>query len=172
MKLKTFNDFVVEGYLYEADVLRISIDSKNKSGIKEIEKMLAKVSYEKEVSGKNTEFLLPYGDPRELQMMIKDLKDDLPQGATLNEAKKTLKRRYTESYPERKMYSGAKVRAAIFDAVKDGVITEEEIVRILKELGADPQWHKRHKEFFDVSEDGSYCLSQRGKKIYSRVHED
>lgn len=170
MKLKGFSQFITESRLNETDVLTISIDSKDKAGIKEIEKMLAKVSHVQSKSGKNIEFLLPYGDPRELEMMIKGLKADLPKGATLNEAKKTLKRRYTENYPERKMYSGAKVRAAIFDAVKDGVITEEEIVRILKELGADPQWHKRHKEFFDISEDGGYCLSNKGKKIYNRVH--
>lgn len=89
----------------------------------------------------------------------------------LNEAKKTTKRKYTESYPAQNMYSGAKVRKAIFDAIGDGVITEEEIQKILTELGADTRWHKRHKEFFVISEDGTYSLSKRGKHVYSRVHE-
>ena len=38
---------------------------------------------------------------------------------SLNESKKTVKRRYTENYPAKNMYSGARVRKAIFDAVGD-----------------------------------------------------
>lgn len=89
----------------------------------------------------------------------------------LNESKKTVKRRYTENYPAKNMYSGARVRKAIFDAVGDGTITEEEIQKILTELGADLRWHKRNKQFFDVSEDGTYCLSARGKYVNTKVHE-
>jgi len=89
---------------------------------------------------------------------------------SLNEGRKIAKRKYTESYPSKEMYSGAKVRKVIFDAVKDGVITEEEIEKILNEIGADKRWHKRNSKFFDVSEDGTYCLSKEGLKVYNRVH--
>jgi hypothetical protein len=51
------------------------------------------------------------------------------------------------------------------------VITEEEIQKILTELGADTRWHKRHKDFFVISEDGTYSLSKKGKHVYSKVHE-
>lgn len=170
MKLQNFNDFINESNLIIENIFRISIPTKDKDGIKRIEDLLRGSSYEKEVSGKNTEFMLPYGDPRELKMLM-SIEKELPKGASINEAKRTLKRRYTESHPAKKMYSGAKVRAAIFDAVKDGVITEDEIKKILKEMGADERWHKRHSYFFDISEDGKYCLSQKGIKVYKKVHE-
>lgn len=170
MKLSNFTDFINESSLIVEDIFRISIPTKDKDGIKKIEDLLKGSSYDKEISGKNTEFMLPYGDPRELKMLM-SIEKELPKGASINEAKRTVKRRYTESYPAKKMYSGAKVRKAIFDAVKDGVITEEEILKILNEIGADQRWHKRHKEFFVISEDGKYSLSPKGRKVYNKVHE-
>jgi hypothetical protein len=50
-------------------------------------------------------------------------------------------------------------------------LKKEEIQKILTEMGADLRWHKRNKQFFDLSEDGTYSLSVRGKYVNSKVHE-
>ena len=89
----------------------------------------------------------------------------------INEAHITVKRKYTDEYPSKMVYDGAKVRNTIFKAIGDGILTEDEIKKILEEIGADNKWHHRHKYFFNVSENGSsksYKLSEKAKKLMNK----
>ena len=86
----------------------------------------------------------------------------------INEAHVTVKRKYTETHPHKKMYDGAKVRNTIFKAVGNGELHEDEIKTILSKMGADDRWHQRHKYFFDVRESDKgkhYKLATKAKKI-------
>lgn len=82
----------------------------------------------------------------------------------LDEGKVQVKRRYTENYPSKHVYSGAKIRNAVLSAIKDGVVTEEEFQKILDEAGASRIWKYKYNHLFDVNEDG-VKLSSKGLKL-------
>jgi hypothetical protein len=87
----------------------------------------------------------------------------------LTEKRITVKRRYTESYPAKMVSTSAKVRNALFDAIADGHLTEDEIKRILTELNANKRWFGRNQSLFNISEDQGgikmYSLSPYGQRI-------
>ena len=87
----------------------------------------------------------------------------------LTEKRITVKRRYTESYPAKMVSTSAKVRNALFDAIADGHLTEDEIKRILTELNANKRWLGRNQSLFNISEDQGgikmYSLSPYGQRI-------
>lgn len=99
------------------------------------------------------------------------LKDWLDTGKdifeSVNEKRVVYKRQYTENYPAQKMSTNAKVRNKIFDALKDGVITNEEINGIIDELQANPRWFKRNSGLFKEGKDGQIRLSKKGMKMYN-----
>ena len=66
----------------------------------------------------------------------------------LSEGKKLqIKRKYTENHPAHTVGKTANVRNAVLKAVADGVITEDEFVKILSELSGDyKQWRTRNKK--------------------------
>jgi len=82
----------------------------------------------------------------------------------LGEGKVRVKRRYTENYPSKHVYSGASIRNAVLSAIKDGVVTEEEFQKILDEAGASRIWKYKYSHFFDVNEEG-VRLSSKGLKL-------
>lgn len=82
----------------------------------------------------------------------------------LEEGKVTVKRRYTENYPSKHVYSGAKIRNSVLSAIKDGVVTKEEFQKILDEAGASRVWKYKYEHFFDINEDG-IKLSTKGLRI-------
>ena len=82
----------------------------------------------------------------------------------LDEGKVQVKRRYTENYPSKHVYSGAKIRNAVLSAIKDGVVTEEEFQKILDEAGASRIWKYKYNHLFDINEDG-VKLSSKGIKL-------
>lgn len=89
----------------------------------------------------------------------------------LTEKKVQVKRKWGQ-YPAKRTSTTAKVRNAIFNAMNDGVITEEEIKKILTEIGANKRWLSRNKKLFVISElDGitSYGLSKFGKRIFDAI---
>lgn len=103
----------------------------------------------------------------EMISKITDAREDL-----LNEAKVTYKRKYTETHPAKIVYAGARVRKAVFDAMKDGRISEQELKDILEKIGAQKRWAKKNKHLFELSEEeGSkyYTLSKMGKRILSKL---
>ena len=55
------------------------------------------------------------------------------------------KRQYTEIFPEKKIYTGAKLRNAILNAIGDGVVTEDEMSEIIKQAGASDTWFINNK---------------------------
>jgi len=79
----------------------------------------------------------------------------------LTEKRVPVKRRYTENYPAKFASTSAKVRNALFDAIADGVLTEDELKKILAEVKANKRWLSRNKSMFNISED------QCGVKLYS-----
>jgi hypothetical protein len=87
----------------------------------------------------------------------------------LTEKRVVVKRRYTEEYPAKLMSTSAKVRNALFDAMSDGHLSEDEIKKILTELNANKRWLGRHQSLFNISEDQSgvksYSLSPYGQRI-------
>lgn len=87
----------------------------------------------------------------------------------VNEAKITLKRRYTENHPAITVGKAARIRNKMLEAIADGVLTEEEFNNILSEYSANAkQWMKRNARFFNVSEEG-IALSKFGKRALSAV---
>lgn len=87
----------------------------------------------------------------------------------LAEKKVVLKRKYTENYPAKNVSTSAKVRNHVFNAIGDGVITEEEFQKILAEINANKRWANRNGRLFSIKEEESVrkiSLSEYGKKIH------
>ena len=91
---------------------------------------------------------------------------------SLNEAKVTYKRQYTENHPAKKMYGSTKVRAKILERIGDRKITKMAFERILKELNANPRYGYRNRNLFEIQED-TVSLSSRGMKMLkaSKINE-
>lgn len=88
----------------------------------------------------------------------------------LSEKRVTYKRQYTESYPAQQASTTARVRNAVFAAMKDGVITEDELTTILQAAQAGPRWVSRNVDLFKITEDEglrTYRLSSKGSRIFS-----
>lgn len=87
----------------------------------------------------------------------------------LTEKKVTVKRRYTESHPAKKVSTSARIRSIILEAIADGHITEAEMSRILTELKAHKRWLNRNKTLFNISEDQdgvkTFSLSPYGQRV-------
>lgn len=87
----------------------------------------------------------------------------------LTEKRITVKRRYTENYPAKLASTSAKVRNALFDAMADGHLTEEEILKVLSDINANKRWLGRNLSLFNISEDQggikTYSLSPYGQRI-------
>lgn len=87
----------------------------------------------------------------------------------LAEKRVTVKRRYTENHPAKLVSTSAKVRNALFDAMADGHLTEDEILKILSEINANKRWLGRNISLFNVSEDQGgikkYSLSPYAQRI-------
>ena len=88
----------------------------------------------------------------------------------ITERKVFYKRKYTENYPAKTASTSARVRNAIFDAIQDGVITEDELSRILSEIKAHKKWLSKNSDLFKLEEDGDgrriYKLSTKGNRIF------
>ena len=91
----------------------------------------------------------------------------------ISEARVTVKRRYTESHPAKNISTAARVRNSVIEAMGDGVLTEEELSKILQELKAHKRWLGRNTKLFNISEDQngikSYALSPFGKRVKSKT---
>ena len=98
-----------------------------------------------------------------------ELAEYIEEGASVNESKITLKRKYTENHPAITVGKAARIRNKVIEAIADGTLTEEEFNNILSEYSANAkQWMKRNSRFFNVSEEG-IALSKFGKKALSAV---
>lgn len=87
---------------------------------------------------------------------------------SVNEARVQYKRRYTENHPARTMNSNTKIRSKFLSAIGDGVLTEDEIYNILKELNANSKWFQRNSSLVKQTADG-YRLSVEGKRMLKHV---
>ena len=87
----------------------------------------------------------------------------------VNEAKVTLKRRYTENHPAKTVGKFAKVRNKVLEAIADGTITQEEFDNILSELSNNAKrWSKNNSKYFTISEEG-ISLSKFGKRVLNSI---
>jgi uncharacterized protein (UPF0305 family) len=106
--------------------------------------------------------------------LIKAISKFITKREELLEKRVAYKRKYTEKYPAKIIYSGAKIRKTIFNALKDDKITEEELNKILSEIGVKSNWKKNNAHLFKLlEEDGIkyYTLSKIGKKIKVKLPE-
>lgn len=91
----------------------------------------------------------------------------------LIEKRVIVKRKYTEQYPAKIASTAAKVRNSLFTAMSDGVLTEEELLKILAETNVNRRWLSRNISLFKISEDENgvkrYTLSKFGQRIHSRT---
>jgi cytidyltransferase-like protein len=92
----------------------------------------------------------------------------------LTEKKAVIKKRYTENNPTNSIYTSTKIRNALFSAMADGYLTEDEIQKILFELNTNKTWLKRNTFLFNISEDQggitTYSLSPYGQRIRSEAN--
>jgi hypothetical protein len=86
----------------------------------------------------------------------------------INEGKIIYKRGYTDNHPARTANEKAAIRNAILDAIQDGVLTEDEISKVVKESGAHSRWMSRNSHYFKMTESG-IRLSSYGLKVWERV---
>lgn len=90
----------------------------------------------------------------------------------LNEKRVVIKRKYTESYPAKKLSTHAKVRNQIFSALQNGMLSEEEFSNILTTANAHSRWFKRNSRFFVVKEENGVKkigLSSYGQKVMTKT---
>lgn len=92
----------------------------------------------------------------------------------ITEKKVAVKRRYTESHPAKFVSTAARVRNAVLDAIGDGVITEDEMNKILSEIQAHKRWVSRNSKLFNITEEDGVkkiSISSRGKRIRTLTRE-
>jgi hypothetical protein len=89
----------------------------------------------------------------------------------VNETKTvTLKRQYTEKHPAMTAGLHAKIRNKVLEAIADGTLNQEELMRIVSEHSTDAKrWFNTNKKYFSVSEDGNISLSNFGKRILDSI---
>ncbi len=85
----------------------------------------------------------------------------------INESKISYKRKYTESFPSKNAYTNSKIKTKLIEAIADGVLTNEEFDKILKELDANKRWVSRNSHIFKMNEEG-ITLSKIGKRMYEK----
>jgi hypothetical protein len=90
----------------------------------------------------------------------------------LNEKRVVIKRKYTESYPAKKLSTHAKVRNQVFSALQNGMLSEEEFSNLLATTNAHNRWFKRNSRFFSVKEESGIKkigLSSYGQKVMTKT---
>jgi hypothetical protein len=90
----------------------------------------------------------------------------------LNEKRVVIKRKYTESYPAKKLSTYAKVRNQVFSALQNGMLSEEEFLNVLSSTNAHNRWFKRNSRFFVVKEETGtkkIGLSSYGHKVMTKT---
>ena len=110
---------------------------------------------------------LQYFDTKEGKKYLKEN----PKGtyeSKITEAKQRniqTKRKYTDSHPAKTVGATARIRNKILEAIKDGIMDQDEFNKIVKELSSDhKRWMKRNSKMFNVSEEG-ISLSRFGHTI-------
>jgi len=79
-----------------------------------------------------------------------------------------VKRKYTDKYPSKSINAKARVRSAVLSAMKDGIVTEEELDNIIAAAQGSKAWKRKNTKLFKVTEDG-IKLSKFGSRIYRRT---
>lgn len=89
----------------------------------------------------------------------------------VNETKTvTLKRQYTDQHPAMTAGLHAKIRNKVLEAIADGILNQEELMKIVSEHSTNAKrWFTTNKKYFTVSEDGGISLSSFGKKILDSI---
>lgn len=161
---ESFDDFINEARLRPDQIESVSNwlahsmanhtipDDKGKYTDEQILKAIKYVPDSKYITNKS--------DKQEIVNKVKEILTE----SELNEGRIQYKRQYTENHPARTMNSNTKVRGKILSAIGDGVITEDELNNILKELNAHPRWVRRNSHLLKITENG-YTLSKEGKRM-------
>jgi hypothetical protein len=97
----------------------------------------------------------------------------------LNEALVTLKRKYTEAHPEKRISDYAPVREKVLSFVKEkGSVSEEELSEFFKLMNEETGrktnigWVKANPHLFKVKESNgskTYSLSKEGHRVHHKI---
>ena len=88
------------------------------------------------------------------------------------------KRKYTIQHPARRLNSNVRLRVTILKAIADGIVTEKELKKIIKEAGSRnvDKWLKNNASFFDVvkkynknKKGFNFKLSKRALKLWDSL---
>ena len=99
----------------------------------------------------------------------------------LNEAMVTVKRKYTESHPEKKFSDYAPVRERVLSFLKEkGIVSEEELSEFFKLMNEETGrktnvgWVKANQHLVKVKEINgvkTYSLTKEGYRVHSKITE-
>jgi hypothetical protein len=93
---------------------------------------------------------------------------------SVNEGRIVTKRKYTENYPAKHVYSKAHVRNKVLELLKAGKVTEEDFFSAISGAGAPRKWIQRNSQYFKVEEEGGkrlYSLSGKGHVVANSLQE-
>ena len=94
----------------------------------------------------------------------------------MNEEQFIIKRKYTELYPEKIIYSNIKLRNIILNAIADGEVTEDEMLKIIEKSGVSNTWFLNNKSFFKIVQDeGGYTkfrLTDKALKLWEKINKN
>ena len=88
---------------------------------------------------------------------------------SIDESIHTIKRKYTDLYPEHKVYSEAKIRNNIISNIGDKKLSINEFKNILKQNEASSSWYHNNKHFFNLVKEGKdkkVCLSIKALRVH------
>jgi hypothetical protein len=110
-------------------------------------------------------FSYAYGEFYEKSLVSASFSEFISETKTV-----TLKRQYTDKHPQMTAGLHAKIRNKVLEAIADGTLNQEELMKIVSEHSTNAKrWFNTNKKYFTVSEDGGVSLSSFGKKILNSI---
>jgi len=98
----------------------------------------------------------------------------------LNEGKVTFKRKYTEAYPAKHVFTNAPVREKILSFVKEkGEVTHDEMMEFVRSVNEETggntsrKWLTKNTRYFNIKEKNgtkTYRLSSLGEKVHTSIN--
>lgn len=97
----------------------------------------------------------------------------------LNEGKVTVKRKYTESHPEKAVSEYAPIREKVLSFINsNGTVTHKQLLEFFKSLNEESggatsrKWLNKNTVYFNIKEkngDKTYSLSNFGKRVHESI---
>jgi len=97
----------------------------------------------------------------------------------INEGKVTVKRKYTDKYPQREVSSNAPIREKILSFVKEaGRVSHEELMEFIAGMNEENggstsrKWVNKNTQYFHITEKNgvkTYRLSSLGERVHAAI---